>query len=355
MDEKKIHIYFVPGLAASSRIFEYLKFPEDRFELHFLEWLLPISEKEKIEDYSKRMAALVTAENPVLVGVSFGGIIVQEMSKHLNVKKIILISSLKNKHELPKRLKFIQTTKAYKLIPTSLLLNIENLAKFSFGPSEIPRWKRQQFPEVSYEEYEYLKSALPKADELGYQLFVGPEKIKYEANTVSSVKVKPVSYEFIDFRKSPLSNKEFQSMIDSVGSELLINKRSTTYRSLTENQKSIACSMRFRSPDRTLGENEVNAAFEKIVEKMCHNPAKIFKIEKRGFIKVGYYADLVIVNAGLPWSVKKENILAKCGWSPFEGYTFKSRITHTFVNGQLVYNAFKVKNIRAGKRLLFNR
>lgn len=94
---------------------------------------------------------------------------------------------------------------------------------------------------------------------------------------------------------------------------------------------------------------------EKIVEKMCHNPAKIFKIEKRGFIKVGYFADLVIVNPGLPWSVKKENILAKCGWSPFEGFTFKSRITHTFVNGQLVYNAFKVKDIKAGKRLSFER
>ncbi len=96
-------------------------------------------------------------------------------------------------------------------------------------------------------------------------------------------------------------------------------------------------------------------SIEKIVEKMCHNPAKIFKIEKRGFIKEGYYADLVIVNPGLPWGVKKENILYKCGWSPFEGYTFKSRITHTFVNGQLVYNAFKVKDIRPGKRLLFNR
>jgi dihydroorotase len=94
---------------------------------------------------------------------------------------------------------------------------------------------------------------------------------------------------------------------------------------------------------------------EKIVEKMAHNPATIFKIEKRGFIKVGYYADLVIVNPGLPWSVKKENILAKCGWSPFEGYTFKSRITHTFVNGQLVYNNFKVKDIRCGKRLVFER
>lgn len=94
---------------------------------------------------------------------------------------------------------------------------------------------------------------------------------------------------------------------------------------------------------------------EKIVEKMAHNPAKIFKIEKRGFIKEGYYADLAIVNAGLPWSVKKENILYKCGWSPFEGFTFKSRITHTFVNGELVYNNFKVKDARAGMRLEFDR
>ncbi|WP_343615478.1 dihydroorotase [Flavobacterium sp.] len=94
---------------------------------------------------------------------------------------------------------------------------------------------------------------------------------------------------------------------------------------------------------------------EKIVEKMCHNPAKIFKIEKRGFIKEGYYADLVIVNPSLPWSVNSDNILYKCGWSPFEGTTFKSRITHTFINGELVYNNFKIKDIHAGKRLLFDR
>lgn len=94
---------------------------------------------------------------------------------------------------------------------------------------------------------------------------------------------------------------------------------------------------------------------EKIVEKMAHNPAKLFKIEKRGFIKEGYYADLAIVNAGLPWSVKKENILYKCGWSPFEGFTFKSRITHTFVNGELVYNNFKVKDTSKGMRLEFDR
>ncbi len=94
---------------------------------------------------------------------------------------------------------------------------------------------------------------------------------------------------------------------------------------------------------------------EKIVEKMCHNPAKIFKIEKRGFIREGYFADLVIVNPSKPWSVNTDNILYKCGWSPFEGTTFKSRITHTFVNGEMVYNNFKVKDIRAGKRLLFDR
>ena len=94
---------------------------------------------------------------------------------------------------------------------------------------------------------------------------------------------------------------------------------------------------------------------EKIVEKMCHNPAKIFKIEKRGFIKEGYYADIAIVNAYLPWNVKKENILYKCGWSPFEGYNFKSRVTHTFVNGKLVYHNGKVKDLKVGQRLLFER
>jgi dihydroorotase len=94
---------------------------------------------------------------------------------------------------------------------------------------------------------------------------------------------------------------------------------------------------------------------EKIVEKMAHNPAKIFKIEKRGFIKEGYYADLAIVNPSKPWSVNKDNILYKCGWSPFEGTNFKSRVSHTLVNGHLVYENSTVKEIKAGKRLLFDR
>lgn len=80
---------------------------------------------------------------------------------------------------------------------------------------------------------------------------------------------------------------------------------------------------------------------EKIVEKMCHNPAILFQIEKRGFIREGYKADLVLVDLNSPWAVQPSNTVYKCGWSPFEGVTFKSRITHTFVNGKLVYNNFK--------------
>lgn len=94
---------------------------------------------------------------------------------------------------------------------------------------------------------------------------------------------------------------------------------------------------------------------EKIVEKMAHNPAILFRVEKRGFIREGYFADLAIVNPAKPWTVKKENLLYKCGWSPFEGFSFKSRIMHTFVNGQLVFTNNKVKDIQVGKRLTFDR
>lgn len=94
---------------------------------------------------------------------------------------------------------------------------------------------------------------------------------------------------------------------------------------------------------------------EKIVEKMAHNPAKIFKIEKRGFIREGYFADLTIVNTTAPWTVNKDNVLYKCGWSPLEGTNFKSRISHTFVNGHLAYSNGKVREEHFGKRLLFER
>lgn len=96
-------------------------------------------------------------------------------------------------------------------------------------------------------------------------------------------------------------------------------------------------------------------SIEKVVEKMCHNPAILFQVEKRGYIKEGYFADLVLVDLNNPWTVKKDNILYKCGWSPFEGTTFKSRITHTFVNGSLAYKNFKFYDLNAAKRLTFNR
>ncbi len=101
--------------------------------------------------------------------------------------------------------------------------------------------------------------------------------------------------------------------------------------------------------------NEGKISIEKIVEKACHNPAKLFKIKKRGFIKEGYYADLVLIDPSNPWTVNKDNILYKCGWSPFEGTTFQSKITHTFVNGNLIYNRGIFNDTIKGKRLLFDR
>lgn len=96
-------------------------------------------------------------------------------------------------------------------------------------------------------------------------------------------------------------------------------------------------------------------SIEKLVEKACHNPAKIFQIEKRGFIREGYFADLVLIDLDAPQTVAKENILYKCGWSPFEGITFSSKVTHTFVNGVLMYDHGVFNTTIKGKRITFNR
>lgn len=96
-------------------------------------------------------------------------------------------------------------------------------------------------------------------------------------------------------------------------------------------------------------------SLEKIVEKTAHNPAILFQIKERGYIRKGYKADLVLVDLNSPWTVKKENLLYKCGWSPFEGTTFKSRVTHTLVNGALVYENSKFANKSNAERLTFDR
>ena len=96
-------------------------------------------------------------------------------------------------------------------------------------------------------------------------------------------------------------------------------------------------------------------SLEKIVEKMCHNPSILFQIKDRGFVKEGHFADLVLVDLDKSWEVTKENILYKCGWSPFEGEIFSSEVTHTFVNGHLVYEYGCFDESKRGKRLEFNR
>lgn len=94
---------------------------------------------------------------------------------------------------------------------------------------------------------------------------------------------------------------------------------------------------------------------ERVVEKMCHHPAILFQVEKRGFVREGYFADLVIVDPNARWMVEKENILAKCGWSPFEGQAFHSRVTHTMVSGHLTYVNGAFDETKKGERLLFMR
>ncbi|MDF4203622.1 dihydroorotase [Maribacter sp. SA7] len=100
---------------------------------------------------------------------------------------------------------------------------------------------------------------------------------------------------------------------------------------------------------------EGRITLEKMVQKMCHNPAILFQIEKRGYIREGYYADLVVADLNNSWTVTKENIAYKCKWSPFEDTTFSSKVVHTFINGHLGYSNGEFSEKRNAKRLTFNR
>jgi pimeloyl-ACP methyl ester carboxylesterase len=140
---EKISVYFMPGLAANASIFERISLPENQFDTYFMEWEIPL-DNETLSEYAQRISKKVTHENPVLVGVSFGGILVQEMAQFLNPRKIIIISSVKSNLEFPTAFKLAKQTKAYKLIPTSLIDNVYNLAKFTFGEKVIKRLKLYQ-------------------------------------------------------------------------------------------------------------------------------------------------------------------------------------------------------------------
>ncbi|QHI35832.1 hypothetical protein IMCC3317_11800 [Kordia antarctica] len=130
MKNNKIPVYFVPGMAANPSIFKNIKLSEDEFEVHFLEWFVP-EKGETIANYALRMTQKITHDNIVLIGVSFGGILVQEMARHIKVKKLFVISSVKTMHELPRRMKIAKTTKIYKIIPTSLAKQIDVFRKYA--------------------------------------------------------------------------------------------------------------------------------------------------------------------------------------------------------------------------------
>ncbi len=159
MNSEKTHIYFVPGMAAGGEIFRNIKFPEN-YRVHILEWLIP-EKNESLKAYAERMARRIQEKNPILIGVSFGGVVVQEMNDFLEVKKLIIISSVKSKSELPRRMKLASLTKAYKLIPTGLVLSADDLTKYSIGPKTKKRLSLYQ-EYLHVRDKQYLDWALEK-------------------------------------------------------------------------------------------------------------------------------------------------------------------------------------------------
>ncbi len=132
MTKTKTHIYFVPDLAAGKEIFENISIHESTYSIHVLEWMIP-QKKESLIVYAKRMAMLVIHLNSVLIGISFGDVVAREMSLFLKLKKLIIISSIKTKNELPKKQQIASKTKAYKIIPIGFLFSKKDLTKYTIG------------------------------------------------------------------------------------------------------------------------------------------------------------------------------------------------------------------------------
>lgn len=126
-------MYFMPGLAAGPKIFENLTLDEEKYTFHYLKWIEPLSLEESIGNYAKRLSKEITAKDPVLIGVSFGGILVQELAKFVQPRKVIIVSSVKSHTEFPKRFKFASVTKIYKLFPTVVIENFEEYTRYFVG------------------------------------------------------------------------------------------------------------------------------------------------------------------------------------------------------------------------------
>ena len=132
MKDEKIHVYCMPGLAAGASIFENIVLPSEKFEIHWLEWLLP-EEGQTLQQYARRLCELIEHQNVVLIGVSFGGVVVQEMSHLLKLKRLIIVSSVKCERELPRKMKLAKGTKLFKMLPTSLAGRFDLIEKIAVG------------------------------------------------------------------------------------------------------------------------------------------------------------------------------------------------------------------------------
>ena len=128
---KIVNLYCMPGMAASPKIFEFISLPKP-IKIHLLSWIPPLKD-EPLTGYAIRMCERVTQTNPVLLGVSFGGVLVQEMSKYLPGCQVVIVSSIKSKDELPLSMKMAKKTNAHKLLPMQWINNLDNLSLFVFG------------------------------------------------------------------------------------------------------------------------------------------------------------------------------------------------------------------------------
>lgn len=152
---EKIPVYFVPGLASSPLIFEYIKLPEDKFETHIIEWILP-EKNESMRDYSCRLAEQIKHKDPVLIGVSMGGLIVQEMCMAMKARKVIIISSVKSIKEFPRRMWFARNTKLYKLFPTRMMQHVEKINKLFPGNNMVKRRLKLYEKFLGFRDKKYL-------------------------------------------------------------------------------------------------------------------------------------------------------------------------------------------------------
>lgn len=152
------HVYLMPGMATDSAIFKNLSLPENKFKIHYLEWYIP-EINESVESYAKRLLKFVKEPNAVLVGVSFGGVIVQEMARHLDLKRLIIISSVKCSDELPSHMKFAAKTGMFKLIPTGLVNYVDYFEKVAVG-SFLKQRARLYKQYISITDKQYLNWAI---------------------------------------------------------------------------------------------------------------------------------------------------------------------------------------------------